>query len=188
MQIEKIGRRYYITGNTYPIRSRLREAGCNWDASRKAWWTGKKTVAEQLAAARPDSDSGDGPSVTAEQPLLGKVKYTAKSGRVGTWYVAARASSGRLLLTNLAGDRCFWADGSRCQWVKEYDPDGHAVTLSSIRRYIEDSKEAESKGFSSAAAMRAERSGVCRMPGCQQPVEPNSDGLCRTCYFDEYDC
>jgi len=36
-------------GDTYPIRSQLRDAGCSWDRDRKAWWTGKAALAAELA-------------------------------------------------------------------------------------------------------------------------------------------
>jgi hypothetical protein len=44
------GRRYYVTGDTYTFRRKLKSAGCHWDAGRQAWWTGKRETAERLIA------------------------------------------------------------------------------------------------------------------------------------------
>jgi hypothetical protein len=48
LQIKSNGRRHYIVGNTFSVKDALRAAGCRWDADEKAWWTGKKDVAEEL--------------------------------------------------------------------------------------------------------------------------------------------
>lgn len=199
--IEKSGRRYYIIakgGSTYSIKSRLKSAGCKWDPDRRAWWTSKQEVAERFAGEHKTSShtssSCDGPTVREDQPLLGKVKYAAKSGRVGTWFAAAEANSGRILLTNLAGDRCFWAHPSRCQWVKRYDPNanrGLGTTLRSLRAFIADKESAKKAGHSDVREYRAVRSGRCR--GCGGPIEDAPHhramgGYCGSCAFDEFDC
>jgi hypothetical protein len=46
--IQSEGRRHYLIGDTYPIRSAVKSAGCKWDPDRKAWWTGKYETAEEL--------------------------------------------------------------------------------------------------------------------------------------------
>lgn len=51
VSIEKQGRRYYLVGNTYPVKDALRSAGAHWDRDRGAWWTSKSDVAERFAAA-----------------------------------------------------------------------------------------------------------------------------------------
>lgn len=48
--IQSEGRRHYLIGDTYPIRSEIKAAGCRWDGDRKAWWSGKREVAEGLVA------------------------------------------------------------------------------------------------------------------------------------------
>lgn len=57
IQIETVGRRHYIVGNTYPIKDRLRTAGCKWDSERKAWWTGKAETAQQFAGVESATPS-----------------------------------------------------------------------------------------------------------------------------------
>lgn len=48
--IETRGRRHYVLGNTYPIRSELRGAGCKWDPEAGAWYSGKRELVESFAA------------------------------------------------------------------------------------------------------------------------------------------
>jgi len=36
--IEKEGRRYYFSGNTYPIKDDIRSLGGKWDRDRRQWW------------------------------------------------------------------------------------------------------------------------------------------------------
>lgn len=47
----RIGRRTYIRGATYPIRDTLRNAGAHWDADEKAWWIGDDAKAQAIATA-----------------------------------------------------------------------------------------------------------------------------------------
>ncbi|HJS81343.1 MAG TPA: hypothetical protein VJ742_00745 [Nitrososphaera sp.] len=42
---------YYITGNTYPHRERLKQLGCRWDALAKSWYSeneGTASLARKL--------------------------------------------------------------------------------------------------------------------------------------------
>jgi hypothetical protein len=55
IQIEKTGRRYYLRGNTYPVKDALRAAGGHWDAAEKAWWTSNQEVAERFAGAATEA-------------------------------------------------------------------------------------------------------------------------------------
>lgn len=48
LSIKKEGRRYYILGNTFPVKDRLKAAKCRFDGDARAWWTSKKEVAETL--------------------------------------------------------------------------------------------------------------------------------------------
>ena len=42
--------RHFITGNTYPVKDQLRDLGCRWDGSRKAWYTEDAEIAAKAAA------------------------------------------------------------------------------------------------------------------------------------------
>lgn len=151
MTVTKEGRRYYISGNTYPIRSQLRAAGCNWDGGRKAWWTGKKEVAERFAATEVTKTGGDTPS--DDTRLKGRVRYKNRS-----YYVIAESRDAkRLRLTTLDAKLCFWADSSACEWLKRYSPREVRVgygrhtrteytTIGSMRRFIASRKHHDPEG------------------------------------------
>lgn len=47
---ERVGRRTYVRGATFPIRDALRGAGAHWDAESKAWWLGDDEKARAIAA------------------------------------------------------------------------------------------------------------------------------------------
>jgi hypothetical protein len=49
--VEKIGRRHYLTGDTYAHKDAIRDAGCKWDPDQRSWWTGKAAVAAELVEA-----------------------------------------------------------------------------------------------------------------------------------------
>src|SRR5690554_3443090 len=103
ISLEKVGSRIYVTGNTYPIRSQLKDIGCHWDGDRKQWWIGTakvKQVEELLAGAssQPQKENLD------EARVYGKVEYKGK-----TYYVIAQSrSNGRVRLTVLDGSIDFW--------------------------------------------------------------------------------
>jgi len=80
IQIEKIGRRYYLRGNTFAYKTILRDAGCTWDQEQQAWWTGKPAVAEQALSL----------IATAPAELRGAPTKLAD----GSWGVRVFASSG----------------------------------------------------------------------------------------------
>lgn len=193
--VQREGRRYYITGDTYALRSRLKSSGCHWDRDRRCWWTGKRAVAESFSSDSVSGDSGRAePTVSDRQPLLGKVVYQSKAGREAKWFVAARSSNGRLLLTNLSATRVFWAPSERCRWVKEYDREanyGEGITLASLRRFVADQKSSQQSGYSDVREYRAVRADRCR--GCRGPIEDAPHhramhGYCGACAFDEFDC
>jgi len=50
LQIEKLGRRYYLRGTPFSAKDQIKSAGCSWDSGQKSWWTGKADVAERLLA------------------------------------------------------------------------------------------------------------------------------------------
>lgn len=59
-----------VTGNTYPVKEKLKALGAKWNAESKAWMVtaGKAEEAQRIVAAA-------GPKKT----------YTGNSGRAGAW-------------------------------------------------------------------------------------------------------
>ena len=110
IKIEKSGRRYYILGDTYPIKDRLRNAGCNWDPDRKAWWTGKQDVADRLTKEGANSESGD--TEIGDIEVVGRATYKGKPYYV-VWHGVTRKGE-------YAAKLCF-RDGSKQFWAREID-------------------------------------------------------------------
>lgn len=143
--VEQIGRRYYLVGNSFPYRDQLRDAGCHWDAGRKAWWTGKREDADDVAARcnkaeekfkqspaaraeREEKRRGDGDSTV----VAGRAEYKGRK-----YYIVGRIERGRTqwddrvhavtsgdgnkcLLTFRDGSTTFWAAARECQVTKRY--------------------------------------------------------------------
>lgn len=186
--VQKEGRRFYFSGNTYPIKDSLRAAGCKWDPDRKQWWTGKAETAERLAAADIE------PTENADAQVIGKARYKGRSYYVA-WAGVTKRGSYAFHLLSLDGKIDFWVDGSpmngsaspehekQAQWEKTYQ---EKRSLSSIRRWIEDNRKARDEGYEDARHRRAVVSGVCMASGCSGAAGPS--GYCRQCEFDEFDC
>lgn len=117
------GRRIYITGNTFPVKDKIKAMGGHWDNDRKMWWIGVQARAqvEQLVAAA-------GPSTYTPTPIdrnarvYRKVRYTGKSGSTRIYYVVAESKSGKYRLTTLDLSIDFWVDASACESIKVYEP------------------------------------------------------------------
>lgn len=206
IQISKEGRRHYILGNTYPVKDRLRGAGCKWDPARKAWWTGKATVASELAEtlsgateSAPDSQPrnerpapGDDAVVAARATYKGRTYYVA--GRVVRGRTAwdetveqiITRDGGKTLLYFRDGSSSFWANRAVVDVVKVY---GRPQTIGRLREFA--AKAREAGGAEEYLEQRAERSGRCR--GCGGPIRDARHhaamgGYCGSCAFDEFDC
>lgn len=151
--IEKVGRRHYVRGNTYPIKDQLRAAGCKWDPDAKAWWTGKAPVAAQFAGATtdsaPSSPRPERPAPGLDAIVAGRATYKGR-----TYYVAGRIDRGRtvyddqvdmvttrdgskVLLYFRDGSKSFWARQEMVQIVKSY---GSPKTIRGLRAYAERAK------------------------------------------------
>lgn len=132
---EKVGRRIYVTGNTFPIKDKLSGIGTSKADALYALLNsleGKEAPKEDLSNKR----------------LFGKVNYKGRN-----YYVIAEGQD-RLRLTVLDGSIDFWADRSLCELVKRYEVrtrfGGYGrgqvemyTTLASIREFISESKQAD---------------------------------------------
>jgi hypothetical protein len=97
IKIEKSGRRYYLLGNTYSIKDQLRNAGCNWDSDRRAWWTGKPEIAEKFVGEVKPAEKTQEEKIQerSKKPCTAKVQYKGKQ-----YYVIGTSKDGsKLLLT-----------------------------------------------------------------------------------------
>lgn len=192
LTVTKEKNRVWIRGNTYPYRKELRAFGCHLDHDTRSWWIGAAKessvtalVSRLNAAPPPEEDLSD-------TSLLGRVRYTSKTGKVGSWYVVARSTKGgtcRLWLTNLEGTITFWADEAKCDWMKEYalreygfrgNRQKDHMTLRKIRHFIRENLEAEKDPDVRAVRQRInDLGGRCR---CPDPID-EGDGECMVCGY-----
>lgn len=173
MTIEKIGRRWYIRGNTYAAKDALRDAGCKWDPDQKAWWTSKEDVAKKFEGAEATAPKAETPDNIR---VIGKARYKGRSYYVRWAGVTKYGYS--LRLTTLDAKIDFWASGidprtaqpgqqpgeREAVWEKTYQ---EPKTLGSIQRFIEREKEADERG--------EERCAECGRTG--DLIEDLEDGL-----------
>lgn len=153
IQLETVGRRVYLRGNTYPIKDRLRDAGAKWDADAKAWYVGtqRRALAEQLAAQVAQAPSAGAASSPDRQApgtgatVAGRAEYKGR-----TYYVAGRAEPGRSRYDRefvhpvVSGDGSrvllYSRDGSLQFWARLYRPTaqlGHRVSIEDLRQATE---------------------------------------------------
>ena len=146
IELQQEGQRLYFTGDTFPIKDRLKqELGAKFDRDRKQWWCGavKATRAKELIAslgtAQPPTEK------TPQDPdcirLTGKGEY---KGRL--YYIGSTTRDGtrvRLLtLPDATGKFLdFWVDTSAVKTVKTYSPREYRgrmeyTTLGSIAGFI----------------------------------------------------
>lgn len=161
IKVEKQGRRFYITGDTYPLRTQLRTAGCKWDPTKKAWWTGKASVAASFedAIARPARwtrlDDGAWGVVVRDRPELGRdVTVTKRDGSTSTVEIAA------ILGQNEHGE-----------WICS----------------IPAQKQSQSPRRRTQTAPQRTSCRGCRGPIRDAPHHRAMDGYCGSCAFDEFD-
>jgi hypothetical protein len=161
--IDQQGRRFYLRGNTFPIKDRLRTAGCKWDADAKCWYTGKRELAEQLAG-QPEQSAPQVEKASAQTDQKGPGDEAIVAARATykghAYYVAGRVDRGRthwddrvsavstrdgakMLLYSRDGKLQFWAARDLVSVTKSYDK---PQTIGKLRRFAEKAKEARAQG------------------------------------------
>ena len=51
--MDKEPKRYYLEGNTYPIREELKSRGFQWDPEANQWWHSKRACRPRSSTTRP---------------------------------------------------------------------------------------------------------------------------------------
>lgn len=138
--LTKIGRRWYIEGTPYEMRGILKSGGLKWDPARRAWWTGKKAVAEetfekvqQAQQKRWDEQRDETIPLDAEV-IKGRVKYKGR-----TYYLLAERRDGTSV-------KLSFRDGSRVFWTRKDTPFmilkryRSPLSINQIRAYAEHAK------------------------------------------------
>jgi hypothetical protein len=146
IQIEKVGKRLYFRGNTYPVKDRLKKVGAHLERDENGkWqtWIGESKAVE-AAALVAELNAVEAPTVR-EHPdkvrLTGKGRY---KGRV--YFCGAITRDGErvrlLTIPDASGSYLdFWADCTQVEELKRYQSREYRgrtkhTTLGSIARFI----------------------------------------------------
>jgi hypothetical protein len=184
--IERQGQRIYLTGDTYPVKDRIKALGGHWDDERRAWWIGATKDKEAQALADSLNGAGAAPDAPRAKQSPDDIRLTGKGEyKSRTYYLGSRTRDGArircLTLPHENGDYLdFWANAGAVTVTKTYQPREYRgrqeyTTLGSIARFVAKKKRGESQGrdmsyFGNGCA-------ECRALGA----------LCQRCAFDEYD-
>lgn len=180
MSLQVVGQRLYFSGNTFPIKDKIKALGAHWDADRKQWWVGaaKRAEAEALIATlatTPASPSGTSTNRTGDGDrtvVAGKATYKGR-----TAYIVGRVARGRthwddrvtpvttrdgakILLASMDGSRTWWAPQGAAQIIKTYDK---PRTIAGLRRFAERLRngDVETCGYCGSPACDGARGGHC---------------------------
>jgi hypothetical protein len=143
LEINKAGRRYYLLGNTYELRNRLRIAGCKWDGEKKAWWTRNATVAAQLADSNSDSSTD---SLSSDTTIAGKASYKGREYLL-LWEGETRCGPAAKLAFR-DGTKVFWTKGEYTV-TKRYRTSPEPMTFGRLQRLRSEYTSAKHDGHDS---------------------------------------
>lgn len=190
--IETVGRRHYLRNLPYEQRDAAKRAGCRWDPSERAWWSGKLETAEAAIAyaAEPETKSDEeAENERRSRKVIGSAKYKGR-----TYYISARLVRGRtawddeytpvltrdgakIQLVYRDGSSDFWALRDAVEITKEYRS---AMSIGQLRDFAEQ-RRAMSPSERREEDYRREHirwcEGVCR---CPKPVD-EGDQSCIHC-------
>lgn len=150
IELKEEGRRVYVLGNTFPIKSAIKDCGGHWDADRKAWWIGvgkKEELEKTIGSAKPSEPK------KSETTVMGKAEYNGRSYYIVWMGETKHGESARLVTLDEKID--FWKLVSEIKITKRYErrqsnnfygrkQDLGYPTLAGIRKFIEDKKKEES--------------------------------------------
>lgn len=184
--LETIGQRIYVAGNTFPIKDRLKRAGCHWDGDRKQWWIGaaKRSEIESVVTHAPTSSTSQQGSGDRTPDRNADVKARA-TYKGKDYYVLAETRDGaKLLLAARNGAFQFWAAREASQITKTYGRENYRSgrteypTLGGMIRRAEQWRQM-SADERADASRASDLGGRCR---CQRPID-EGDGECMLCGY-----
>lgn len=173
IQVQTVGKRHYVVGDTFAIRGALKGAGFRWDPDKKAWWTGKADEAAKFAGQGPAVAEGaaqvaaasNGSSkdhvVPTDACIRGRASYKGK-----TYYVLWAGTRDGGILAKLCfrdGSKVFWAKGPELQILAQYEK---PRSIEGLAAYAAKAKELGHKpGWK-----------PCGYPGCHPSYCDECDG------------
>lgn len=168
--LEEAGSRIYITGESYGIKDRLKNAGCHWDADRRQWWIGKAKRAEIDSIVKSAGTTHPKTESPNEIKVIGKARYKGRSYYI-RWIGECKSGEYKARLTTLDAKIDFWAKAARPHELTQIDGNGdiartekiyqESKTLSSIQRFLNEIKQDEEDKKNGAAETK-----ICWECGC----------------------
>jgi hypothetical protein len=176
VQVTKEGRRYYLSGNTFPIKDKLRAAGAHWDRDRSSWWTSKESAALEFAA----EVNAQGAELDAVRAATAGEELVAIEGNTYPIKDKLRAMGGT------------WDAGAKV-WRVPSSKAEEAKALVAAQPAKASADYTQTRQYSGAQPKRSfgvrRNGGRCR--GCKGPIVNASHchaqgGYCGSCAFDEF--
>lgn len=159
--VERVGRRSYFIGNTYPIKDKLRAAGAHWDGDKRAWWIGDHAKAEALAgagsSAAPEAGERNSDALSDDAKIAGKARYKGREYLLVWEGETKRGYAAKLSFAD--GSKIFWANDGEFQVTKTYS---EGMTFGALKRFREDFKRQrdEEKALGAKNGLVGERGDV----------------------------
>lgn len=126
IQIEQVGRRFYLVGNTFAIKDQIKAAGGHWDGDKRAWWVSKAEKALEIvghpSAAPAASGEAQKPApggLTDGDKVEGKATYKGKPYILVWEGRTSRGQAAKLAFSD--GSKVFWANAGEYQITKRYE-------------------------------------------------------------------
>lgn len=157
---EPQGKRVYVIGNTFPIKSAIKEAGGHWDGERKAWWigAGKKEDLEKAISGVSQAEAPKEEPEVYDGEVQGKAEYKGRSYFIRWEGTTAKGESFRLV--SFDGRLSFWASADQVVVTKRYEAREQRnfygrqnrfskpqfPTIAGIRKFTEDRKAGNGRG------------------------------------------
>jgi hypothetical protein len=124
--IDKQGRRFYLRGDTYAVRSGLKGAGAKWDPDTRCWYTGRQATADAIVAEFGGSTAVAAAAVTPatadrltdSSPIVGRAKYKGREYLLVWEGNTRRGPSAKLAF--LDGSSIFWTAPGTYEVTKYY--------------------------------------------------------------------
>ncbi len=132
--IDKQGRRFYLRGDTYPVRARIQAAGAVWDGDARAWYTGRKdralALVQELGGGTRTQDPNE--SLASNTTIAGKATYKGRAYLLLWEGDTKRGTAAKLAFAD--GSKVFWAPAGEYQVTKTYE----SMTFGKLSRLREE--------------------------------------------------
>lgn len=144
--LEKVGRRYYVRGDSYSLKDTLKENGCKWDATERAWYTANKEAAEAILAIFENAGDKKGERVEVTEGMAtevcGRLQYKG-AAYYYSWEGQTKSGDRKAKAVTMDGTKSFWVTYPDYQVTAAYK---NKRTIQNLKDYAE-KKKAQAKNY-----------------------------------------